>query len=239
MTLSSDANRAQITRSLSVAAFVLENTAESWDAIQSIIGLPEALYVVGKTLPILPILLKSLESSIKNNEETKDSKESFAAAYRFAELSQQQAKYFDAIFDAVSSTDNHNTKEQKYRIAANKCGGRPIEAILKDLLQQAAGLATKLVADEDLKSALKAAYDEVAKLTPSLAEDVEGHVAINNYGDGVQLYHAGEGDQNHCTGGNQYNGNGYNFHTSSPPKDEGSRTNEQKEEEEKQRDQRR
>ncbi|KAL6789203.1 hypothetical protein J3E68DRAFT_414009 [Trichoderma sp. SZMC 28012] len=217
MTLSSEANRAQITRSLSVAAFVLERTADSWGAIQKIIGLPEALYVVGKTLPILPILLKSLESSIKSNEETKDSKESFAAAYRFAELSQQQAKYFDAIFDAISTTDNHNTKEQKYRIAAEKCGGKPIEAILKDLLQQATGLAADLVADEDLKSSLQTAYDEVAKLAPSLAEGTKGPMSINNYGDGTQFYHGGEGNQNHNAGGSQYNGNGCTFHVGPPP----------------------
>ncbi|KAK4066603.1 hypothetical protein Trihar35433_7030 [Trichoderma harzianum] len=216
MTSSNDSSKTQVTRSLSVAAFVLERTADSWATVQQVIGLPEALYVVGKTLPILPILLKSLESSIKSSEETKDLKENFAAVYRFAELSQQQAKYFDAIFDAISTADNHNTKEEKYRIAAEKYGGKPIEAILKDLLQQAASLATELVADEDLKSSLQAAYDEVAKLTPSLAEGPKGAVSVNNYGDGTQFYHGGEGNQNHNAGGSQYNGNGCTFHVAQP-----------------------
>ncbi|KAJ4863139.1 hypothetical protein T069G_04093 [Trichoderma breve] len=218
MTSSNDtSSKTQVTRSLSVAAFVLERTADSWATVQQIIGLPEALYVVGKTLPILPILLKSLESSIKSSEETKDLKENFAAVYRFAELSQQQAKYFDAIFDAISTADNHNTKEEKYRIAAEKYGRKPIEAILKDLLQRAASLATELVADEDLKSSLQAAYDEVAKLTPSLPEVPKGAVSVNNYGDGTQFYHGGEGNQNHnAGGGHQYNGNDCTFHVAQP-----------------------
>ncbi|OPB44044.1 hypothetical protein A0O28_0023620 [Trichoderma guizhouense] len=201
MTLSSHAIRAQATKSLSIAAYVLERTAENWCTIQKIVGLPKALYVVGETLPLLPILLKSLESSIKNNEETKDLKESLPAAFQFAELSQQQAKYFNAIFDAILTTDNHNTKEQKYRIAAEKWGGKPIEAVLKDLLQQATSLATELVTDEDLKSWLEECYDKVAKLNSFLVEDSKGFVIINNYGFGSQFYHHGQANQNQCSEG--------------------------------------
>ncbi|KAL6829144.1 hypothetical protein J3E69DRAFT_229755 [Trichoderma sp. SZMC 28015] len=208
MTLSHDGNKAQVTKSLSAAAYVLERTAESWANIQQISGLPEALYVVGKTLPNLPILLKSLESSIKNSEETKEVKDKYAAASQFAELSQQQAKYFNLIHDAVATSDSYN-KGKEYRAAAKKSGGTAIEAIMKDLLQRAKGLAAVLVTDEDLKSRLQEAYEEVAKLEPSLAEDPKGHVSLENYGAGNQFYHGGGGNQNHCSGGNQYTGDGY------------------------------
>lgn len=217
MALSNDGSKAQITKSLSVAASDLKSAADSWANIERIIGLPEALYVVGKRLPILPIFLKSLESSIENKEETKDSKESFATANRFADLSKRRAKYFDAIFNAVSTTDNQKTAEEKYRIEAKKRGGKPAEAILKELLALALEL-TELVADECLKSSLQAAYDEVAELAPSLAEGITGHISMNNNGDGTQLYHNGQGDQNQCTGGTQYNGNGCTFHAPPPAK---------------------
>lgn len=217
MTLSGDGSKAQATRSLSVAAFVLERTADSWANIQQIIGLPDALYVVGKALPILPIILKSLESSIKNGEETKELNEEFTAAYQFAELSQQQAKYFDAVFDAVSTADHHYTKEEKYRSTAEKYGGTAIEAVLKDLLQRATNLAATLVTDEDLKSSLQSTYDEVAKLKPSLVKSPKGHVSLKNYGEGNQFYHGGVGHQNHCSGGNQNTGNGYTIHVASSP----------------------
>ncbi|PTB54722.1 hypothetical protein M431DRAFT_494942 [Trichoderma harzianum CBS 226.95] len=218
MKLPSDRNKIQITRMLSTAASVFKQTADSWATIQQVTGLPEALYGVGKTLPILTEFLKSLEPSLKINEEEKEAKEKkIAAAVQFAKLSEQQAQYFDAILDAIKA-ESQIPKAKRYRIAAVKRGGEPVEAILKEMLQQAIDLATMLSVDEKLKSSLQAAYDEVAELKPSLEEDDGAPVSINNWGDGVQLYHAGEGHQNHCTGGSQYNGNGYTFHTASPPK---------------------
>ncbi|KAL7909034.1 hypothetical protein GGI35DRAFT_425100 [Trichoderma velutinum] len=214
MTLSTDGSKTQVTKSLSAAAFVLERTAESWAKIQEINGLPEALYVVGKTLPNLPILFKSLESSIKNSEETKDIRDKYAAASQFAELSQQQAKYFNAIYDAVATSDGYN-KEKIYRMIAKKYGGTAIEAIMKDLLQRAKDLAAALVTDEDLISRLQEAYEEVAQVEPSLAEEPKGHVSIENYGAGNQFYHGGGGNQNHCSGGNQYTGDGYTINIAS------------------------
>lgn len=211
MASSSDESKAQITESLSLAASDLERTADSWATIKQTTGLPKALCVVGEKLPILRVFITSLESSIQNTEETEDLKESFAAAHQFAVLFQQQAKYFVVIFNAVSTTDNRNTKEEKYRIAAEQCGGKPIEAMLKDLLQQAADVATKLVADEDLKSSLQTACDEVAKLAPSLAEGTKGPISISNNGHGTQLYHSGKGHQNHCSGGSQYTGDSCTF----------------------------
>ncbi|KAL7794649.1 hypothetical protein V8C43DRAFT_304647 [Trichoderma afarasin] len=204
-----DGNKDQIIKSLSAAAYVLDSTAESWAKIQEISGLPQALYVVGKTLPNLPILLTSLESSIKNSEETKEVKDKYAAATQFAELAKQQATYFKLIYDAVKSSDSYD-KAKVYRAVAKKNGGTAIETIMKDLLQRAKVLAAALITDEDLKSRLEEAYEEVAEVEPSLVEDPKGQVYIKNYGPGNQFYHGGAGgNQNHCSGGHQYTGDGY------------------------------
>ncbi|KAL6815539.1 hypothetical protein GGI42DRAFT_311770 [Trichoderma sp. SZMC 28013] len=215
MALPHDGSKTQVIRSLSVAAFVIENTAESWGSIRQTVGLPEALRVVGKTLPLLPIFLKSLESTIKDSKETKETKEireNYAAMYQFAELCQQHAKYLSTIFDAVTSTEGNHTAEEKYRTAAEKSGGTPIEVIMKMLLQQAISLATTLTTQQDLISSLYAAMDEVVKVKPSLGEEDKTGVVINNYGQGNQFYHAGSGNQNHCAGGSQYTGDGYVIH---------------------------
>ncbi|KAL5083045.1 hypothetical protein Trisim1_002241 [Trichoderma cf. simile WF8] len=210
MTLQRDANKAQVAKSLSTAAFILERTADSFASIQEINGLPEALYTFGKTIPILPIFLKSLESSILNGEN--ELEEKYATAYQFAELCQKEAKYFDAIFDAIASTDRYSNKQEKYLIVAENWGRRPIETVWKDLLLRAIGFAAEFEIDDEIKPSLQAAFDEMVKVNPSLAEEEKKGVVITNHGDGTQFYHGGKGNQNHCTGGIQCTGDGYVIH---------------------------
>ncbi|KAL7949507.1 hypothetical protein V8C42DRAFT_341464 [Trichoderma barbatum] len=216
MTSSNGPSKAQVARLLPIAAFVLDKTAESWASIHEILDLPEALYAAANGLPLLPIVLRALESCLKTGEGTDELKGRYVAIIQFAEQCQKRVNYLNTIFDAVTMNDDSTTTEEKYRTAADKCGGVAIEVVMKDLLQRATNLAAALLTDEDLKAKLQAALDEVAKLKPSLAEATRGYVSLQNYGHGNQFYHGGKGHQNHCKGGIQNTGDGYTIHMVPP-----------------------
>jgi hypothetical protein len=180
------------------------------------VGLPEALYVTAKSLPLLSILLRSLETSLGESEETKERGEKYEATYQFAELCQQQAKYLEAILKAVATDDTSVTAHEKYSTAVGENGEVAVEGIMKTLLKRAISLADTQLADDDLKSRLQIAFEEVDKLKPSLDEDSKGNVSIKNFGAGNQFYHGGRGHQNHCSGGIQITGNGATNHMMLP-----------------------
>jgi hypothetical protein len=66
-----------------------------------------------------------------------------------------------------------------------------------------------LVTQDDINT-LQGALVEVKKLPPSLEEYRSAEVVLNNSGSGNQFYHGGPGDQNHCSGGFQVNGDNQN-----------------------------
>ncbi|KAL7955692.1 hypothetical protein V8C34DRAFT_316237 [Trichoderma compactum] len=177
MTSSNNWTKLQVTRELSGAAFVFEKAAEQWANIDETADLPEALYIAPQALAYIPMLLRSLEVT-----------------------------YFNSIFEAVTSPSKFPTRDEKYRLAAEKYGGIPIEAAVRELLHEAIN-SVEVLSDEDgLKSALQAQFDKVDKLKPSLTQNPKGTISVNHYGRGNQFYHGGRGHQNHCEGGIQITG---------------------------------
>lgn len=206
MTSSNNRTKLQVTRELSGAAFVFEKAAEQWANIDETADLPEALYIAPQALAYIPMLLRSLEGYIIEIQEANALKEKYGEIYEFAELCQKQVTYFNSIFEAVTSSGKFPTRDEKYRLAAEKCGGLPIEVAVKELLQEAINLATLLSDEDGLKSELQAAFDKVDKLKPSLTQTPKGTISVNHYGRGNQFYHGGRGHQNHCEGGIQITG---------------------------------
>ncbi|KAM0487200.1 hypothetical protein ACHAPX_000470 [Trichoderma viride] len=176
------------------------------------IALPDAFTVVAKNLPLL---LKTIENIKKNLEEARiqeaqQLKERFAAVYQLSSRFQDRSEYLQALFEAISSSKT-TPNIDKYREVVIEENGLRIEVVLKHLLQQTLDVATAPLVDEDLVNELKAAFDEVASLQPSLAEESKG-VVLNNHGLGNQFYHGGRGNQNHCSGGIQVTGDGATNH---------------------------
>ncbi|OPB44041.1 hypothetical protein A0O28_0023590 [Trichoderma guizhouense] len=214
MSISNNPSKIEVTKLLKKAVFSFGNEAESWTTIDETLDLPEALYVAAKGLPLISILLKDLESSL-DSKESDELKDKYTAIYRFADLCLKRIDYLKSIVKAVTSPGDPTPKEEKYREAAETCGGIAIEAVMKDLLQRAINLATSCLTDDYLKSSLQAVLEEVVKLKPSLEEGWRGQVSLRNYGQGNQFYHGGRGNQNHSQGGNQFTGNGYTLHMGS------------------------
>lgn len=213
MASSNARTKAQVNRMLTKTAFDLERTAESWAVIPEILELPEALYATAKFLPLLSIMLGSLKAFLESSEETDVLKGKYPAIYQFAERCQKRVDYLDSIFDAITGTEGSTGKGEKYRIAAEEYGGLGIEAVMKDLLQRAKTLAALVQTDNDLKSRLQEAFEEVNKLKPSLAQTQQGIAAVNHYGKGNQFYHGGRGNQNQCDGGVQFTGDNAKYYS--------------------------
>ncbi|OTA86001.1 hypothetical protein M434DRAFT_15977 [Hypoxylon sp. CO27-5] len=201
----------QVIRTLDNATYALSGALGQCTADQDFTGLGDAFPVVAKRLPILLQTLESMKVSLGNAEEKEELKKKYKAVSQFAEVCRSQAGYFQDIFAAIAVNDSV-PKLEHYRNAVADADGARIESVMRKLLDQAVDVAAAPLVSDDLIEKLEHAQDEVAALGPFLKDDHRGSTTLNNYGGGSQFYHNGNGNQNHCSGGVQVNGDGSTNH---------------------------
>lgn len=217
MSSKSEITKRQVTNALNSASYMLvKRTLESANEIidtDSFTGLPEAFPVVAKHLQVLVDLLQSTETYLaKNAEVDQVIQEQYEALFQLGTACDNQAKYLDELFVAVSGTDYPAAKIKRYGNLVLRNGGTKMETAFKELLEQAKPLAFEPLVEEALAKKLNEALEEVKRLKPSLQEDLSGHTVLNHYGSGDLFHSGGSGSQFNCTGGVQVAGSGATNH---------------------------
>ncbi|KAI0096306.1 hypothetical protein F4776DRAFT_651636 [Hypoxylon sp. NC0597] len=201
----------QVVRTLDDAIYAFGRAIPQCNADQDFTGLSDAFPMIAKHLPILLQTLGSMQNYLGNTEETEEVKKKYNAVSQFAEMCRKQAGYFEDIFVAITA-DNSVPKLERYRNAVDDADGARIESVTRKLLDQAVDLAVAPLVSDDLIEELERAQEEVAALGPSLKDDHRVGATLNNYAGGVQFFHNGTGNQNHCSGGVQVTGDGATNH---------------------------
>ncbi|KLU80988.1 hypothetical protein MAPG_00084 [Magnaporthiopsis poae ATCC 64411] len=163
-------------------------SAKAYSCIGDVaVGLPDAFPVVAKRLPDLLEALTEIKSGLEATtagQEKPEAKEKHGAALQLAEACRVQAGYLEVLIEAAE--------------------GDTVEGVLRKLLEAAVDVAPALLGgDDDARvKKLREALAEVSQLQPSLEKPTKdrGAVTLNNYDQGLQFYHGGEGDQNHNSG---------------------------------------
>ncbi|OTA68562.1 hypothetical protein K449DRAFT_398919 [Hypoxylon sp. EC38] len=197
----------QVIRTLDNATYALSGALGRCNADQDFTGLGDAFPVVAKRLPILLQTLESMKGHLGNTEEKEEFKKKYKAVSQFAEICRSQAGYFQDIFTAIAVNDSVPKIDHYHNAVADADGAR-IESVMRKLLDQAVNVAVVPFVSDDLIEELERARDEVGALGPSLKDVHRGSTTLNNYAGGSQFYHNGNGNQNHCSGGVQVNGDG-------------------------------
>ncbi|KAK7422691.1 hypothetical protein QQX98_001479 [Neonectria punicea] len=203
-----ETTKTQALRQLETATFVLSRAIESCGTVGDNADIPKAFPAVGKRLPLLAEILRSIQAHLKSTTaEADQTKDLYPDIKQLADECYQQIPHLQALFDTISTTEDSIKKIEQYRKAVQGGGGKRVEKVMIDLLDGVSLVAVEpLVSEEQIKM-LQEALDEMKKLPPSLAdEDPSGGTVLYNYGPGNQFYHGGKGHQNHCSGGFQVTG---------------------------------
>ncbi|KAK7598590.1 hypothetical protein V3481_000213 [Fusarium oxysporum f. sp. vasinfectum] len=195
---SSEVSKQQALRALDTTIFVLGQAIDSCCIAEGASDIPKAFSIVAKHLPVIEQVFNSARNNLKSSkEETEQVKELYPAVKHVVDEGCGQLRSIENLFDTVTQDGG---KMERYASAVKNSDGKKVETIMVELLTNAS-----LVAVEPL-----GALEEMKKLPPSLEEDRSAGVVLNNSGSGNQFYHGGRGNQNHCSGGFQVNGDNQN-----------------------------
>lgn len=203
--------KSSLSWALGEAIFALDKSAKAYSCIGEVaVGLPDAFPVVAKRLPDLLAALRGIESSLEAtpaDQEKPEAKEKYGAALQLAEACRVQAGYLQGLIEAVTpraAGETIKVRMARYRAAVEKVEGGTVEGVLRKLLEAAVNVAPALLDgnDDERVEKLREALAEVSQLQPSLEKPTKdrGSVTLNNYDQGMQFYHGGEGNQNHNSG---------------------------------------
>lgn len=205
---SSEVSKQQALRALDTTIFVLGQAIDSCCIAEGASDIPKAFSIVAKHLPVIEQVFNSARNHLKSSkEETEQVKELYPAVKHVADEGCGQLRSIENLFDTVTQDGE---KMERYASAVKNSDGKKVETIMVELLTNASLMAVEpLVSQDDIKT-LQGALEEMRKLPPSLEEDRSAGVVLNNSGSGNQFYHGGRGNQNHCSGGFQVNGDNQN-----------------------------
>ncbi|RGP72616.1 hypothetical protein FLONG3_6624 [Fusarium longipes] len=206
-----ETTKPQVLRALDTTMFVLGQAMDSCAIDENASGIPEAFSVVAKHLEIVEQVLGSARTVLKSTkDESEQIKELYPVVKHVADESCGQLRSIENLFDTITQDGETGTKIERYAKAIKSSDGKRVETIMVELLTNASLVAIQpLVSQETIKN-LQGALEEVKRLPPSLEEDRSAGVILNNNGSGNQFYHGGRGNQNHCSGGFQVNGDNQN-----------------------------
>ena len=198
----------QVLRSLDTFLFVHGQEVDSCCLEEGSSDIPQAFHVVSKHLAITGDIFGSVRTQLKaTNEETEQMKEKFLVIKQVADDGCAQLRALEILFDTMTQ---EGSKMERYASAVKGCDGKRVETIMVELLTSMGLIAVEpFVSQEETKRLLEV-LDEVKRLPPSLEEDRTAGIVLNNSGSGNQFYHGGKGNQNHCSGGFQVNGDNQN-----------------------------
>ncbi|KAJ4009563.1 hypothetical protein NW752_009156 [Fusarium irregulare] len=202
------ATKPQVLRSLDVVLFVHSQAVDSCSLDEGSLDIPQAFYAVSKHLPIVGEIFRSVKSQLRGStEETEQTREMYLAIKQVADDGCAQLRALDFPFDTMTQEGN---KMERYASAVKSCDGKKVENIMVELLTSISLIAVEPFVSQEEKKRLLEGLEEVKKLPPSLEGDRAAGIVLNNSGSGNQFYHGGKGNQNHCSGGFQVNGDNQN-----------------------------
>ncbi|KAF5984632.1 hypothetical protein FCOIX_2521 [Fusarium coicis] len=203
-----EVSRQQALRALETSIFVLGQATDSCCIAEDAIDVPRAFFIVEKHLPVVERVFSSVRTYLKQSkEETEQTKELYSVIKHVGDGGCGQLRSIEHLFDTVTQDGE---KMERYASAVKSGDGRKVETIMLDLLTNVSLVALDPLVSQDNIETLHGALEEVKKLPPSLEEDRSAAVVLNNSGSGNQFYHGGRGNQNHCSGGFQVNGDNQN-----------------------------
>ncbi|PCD46473.1 hypothetical protein AU210_001879 [Fusarium oxysporum f. sp. radicis-cucumerinum] len=203
-----EVSKQQALRALETTIFVLGQAIESCCIAESAPDIPKAFSIVAKHLPIVEQVFSSARNHLKSSkEETEQLKELYPVVKHVSDEGCGQLRSIENLFDTVTQDGE---KMERYASAVKSGDGKKVETIMVELLTNASLVAVDPLVSQDNIETLQRALEEVKKLPPSLEEDRSAGVVLNNSGSGNQFYHGGRGNQNHCSGGFQVNGDNQN-----------------------------
>ncbi|KAK2683974.1 hypothetical protein RAB80_001920 [Fusarium oxysporum f. sp. vasinfectum] len=205
---SSEVSKQQALRALDTTIFVLGQAIDSCCIAEGASDIPKAFSIVAKHLPVIEQVFNSARNNLKSSkEETEQVKELYPAVKHVVDEGCGQLRSIENLFDTVTQDGG---KMERYASAVKNSDGKKVETIMVELLTNASLVAVEPLVSQDDISTLQGALEEMKKLPPSLEEDRSAGVVLNNSGSGNQFYHGGRGNQNHCSGGFQVNGDNQN-----------------------------
>ncbi|KAL5617976.1 hypothetical protein FOVSG1_000198 [Fusarium oxysporum f. sp. vasinfectum] len=221
-----EVSKQQALRALETTIFVLGQAIESCCIAESAPDIPKAFSIVAKHLPAVEQVFSSARNHLKSSkEETEQVKELYPVVKHVSDEGCGQVRFIENLFDTVTQDGE---KMERYASAVKNGDGKKVETIMVELLTNASLVAVDPLVSQDNIETLQQALEEVKKLPPSLEGDRSAGVVLNNSGSGNQFYHGGRGNQNHCSGGFQVNGDNQNASIAimprEPPPWRGTRT---------------
>ncbi|KAM0195663.1 hypothetical protein ACHAPA_008108 [Fusarium lateritium] len=206
-----DVTKTQVLRALDTSIFVLGQAIASCCTLKDASDTPKAFYVVAKHLPVIEQVITSARNQLKTGkDETEQIKELYPVLKHVADESCGQVRSIQNLFDTVAQDGENGTKMDCYALAVKGGDGKKVETLMVELLTNAILAAVEPLVSQEQIVILHGAWEETRRLPPSLEEDRDAGVVLNNSGSGNQFYHGGKGNQNHCSGGFQVNGDNQN-----------------------------
>ncbi|KAF5706042.1 hypothetical protein FGLOB1_7641 [Fusarium globosum] len=203
-----EVSKQQALRVLETTIFVLGQAIESCRIAEDASDIPIAFSTVAKHLPVIERVFSSARVYLKQSkEETDQMKELYPVIKHAADGGCGQLRSIENLFDTVTQDGE---KMERYASAVKNGDGKKVETIMVELLTNASLVAVEPLVSQDDINILQGALKEVKRLPPSLEDDRSAGVVLNNSGPGNQFYHGGRGNQNHCSGGFQVNGDNQN-----------------------------
>jgi hypothetical protein len=206
-----EVTKPQVVRAFDTAIFVLHQVIASCPLLKEASDTPKAIYVVAKHLPVIEQIFTSARTQLNSGtDETEQIKDLYPVMKHIADESCGQVRSLENLFDTVTQNSEYGTKIERYALAVKGGDRKKVETIMLELLTNASFAAVEPLVSQEHIMILQGALEEVRRLPPSLDEDRDPSVVINNSGPGNQFYHGGKGNQNHCSGGFQVNGDNQN-----------------------------
>ncbi|KAF5554737.1 hypothetical protein FNAPI_6333 [Fusarium napiforme] len=195
-------------RALDTVIFVLGRAIHSCCIGEDASGIPKAFCVLENYLLVTKQVFISGQSVLESRkDETEQMRELYPIIKHVADEGCLQLRAIQRLFDAVTQEGD---KLERYTSAVRNGDGKKVETIMLELLTNTTLVAVEPIVCQEHIEALQRALEDVKKLPPSLEEDRSASVVLNNSGPGNQFYHGGRGNQNHCSGGFQVNGDNQN-----------------------------
>ncbi|KAI1022936.1 hypothetical protein LB503_000043 [Fusarium chuoi] len=198
----------QALRSLDTVIFVLGQAIDSCCINKDASGIPKAFCVLESYLLVIKQVFGSAHSALESRkDETEQMRDLYPVIKHVADEGCSQLRSIESLFDAVAQEGD---RLERYASAVKNGDGKRVETIMVELLTNTVLVAVEPMVSQEQIDALKGALEDAKRLPPSLEEDSKTGVVLNNSGSGNQFYHGGRGNQNHCSGGFQVNGNNEN-----------------------------
>ncbi|RSL60570.1 hypothetical protein CEP53_005408 [Fusarium sp. AF-6] len=193
-----EATRSQVLMSLAMLNPALRRMAKLCPPIGDAPNQLEVFSVVSRHLIPLVDVFNSIEEQLDSiAEETDQISKTYTVLNQAAVACCGRIQYLQQLFETVDRSQN---KIADYRNAVETGQGKPLEIVMKEMLQDASSAAIPPLVSEEHIAALEDALQQIKKLPPSLGDEYQSsRVILHNHGAGNQFYHGGRGNMNHCS----------------------------------------